>query len=172
MGKILVVEDKKSVAEMLKETLELEGHEVVTAANGADGIKEIKATKVDVVLTDLRLPKKDGLEVLRISKEHNPLTPVIVMTAYGSVETAVNAMKLGAFDFITKPLDIDHLNLLIERSLKNTRLVAENILLKDALSEKVGAPNIIAKSKKPEQRCCSLESQAPGKSSLPGPYTT
>jgi DNA-binding NtrC family response regulator len=166
MGKILVVEDKKSVAEMLKETLELEGHEVVTAANGADGIKEIKATKVDVVLTDLRLPKKDGLEVLRISKEHNPLTPVIVMTAYGSVETAVNAMKLGAFDFITKPLDIDHLNLLIERSLKNTRLVAENILLKDALSEKVGAPNIIAKSKKMLEIAENIQKVSPARTTV------
>jgi DNA-binding NtrC family response regulator len=166
MGKILVVEDKKSVAEMLKEALELEGHEVVIAANGADGIKEIKTTNVDVVLTDLRLPKKDGLEVLRTSKENNPLTPVIVMTAYGSVETAVNAMKLGAYDFITKPLDIDHLNLLIERSLKNTRLVAENLLLKDALSEKVGTPNIIGKSKKMLEIAENIQKVAPARTTV------
>jgi DNA-binding NtrC family response regulator len=93
------------------------------------------------------LPRKDGLEVLRTSKEENHLTPVIVMTAYGSIETAVNAMKSGAYDFITKPLDTDYLQLLIKRSLKNQRLVTENILLKDALSRNV-TPDIIGKSPK------------------------
>jgi len=166
MGKILVVEDKTSVAEMLRQTLELEGHEVMLAGNGADGIKALKSTNVDAVLTDMRLPKKNGLEVLRASKEHNPLIPVIVMTAYGSIETAVNAMKLGAYDFITKPLDIDHLNLLIERSLKNTRLVAENLLLKDALSEKFGTPNIIGTSKKMLDIAGNIQKVAPARTTV------
>jgi len=146
MGKILVVEDKKSMAEMLQEALELEGHEVIIAGDGADGIKKLKGDKVDVVLTDLKLPKKNGMEVLKSSKKNNPLTPVIVMTAFGSVDTAVSAMKMGAYDFITKPLDIDHLNLLIDRSLKNQKLVAENLLLKDVLSDKVSTPYIVGKS--------------------------
>ena len=147
MGKILVVEDKKSMAEMLQEALELEGHEVIIAGDGADGIKKLKGDKVDLVLTDLKLPKKNGMEVLKSSKKNNPLTPVIVMTAFGSVDTAVNAMKMGAYDFITKPLDIDHLNLLIDRSLKNQKLVAENLLLRDVLSDKVSTPYIVGKSK-------------------------
>jgi DNA-binding NtrC family response regulator len=147
MEKILVVEDKESMAQMLKETLELEGYEVIIAKDGAEGIKRIRDSKVDVVLTDLKLPRKDGLEVLRTSKEENHLTPVIVMTAYGSIETAVNAMKSGAYDFITKPLDTDYLQLLIKRSLKNQRLITENILLKDALSRNV-TPDIIGKSPK------------------------
>ena len=146
MGKILVVEDKKSMAEMLQEALELEGHEVIIAGDGADGIKKLKGDKVDLVLTDLKLPKKNGMEVLKSSKKNNPLTPVIVMTAFGSVDTAVSAMKMGAYDFITKPLDIDHLNLLIDRSLKNQKLVAENLLLKDVLSDKVSTPYIVGKS--------------------------
>ncbi len=146
MGKILVVEDKASLAQMLKETLELEGYEVEVAADGADGVKKIKAGTADLVLTDLKLPKKNGLEVLKASKNENPMTPVIVMTAYGSVETAVNAMKLGAFDFITKPLDTDYLQLLIQRALKNQRLITENLLLKDAMSHRIGMPDIIGKS--------------------------
>ena len=143
METILVVEDKESMAQMLKETLELEGYEVVIASDGAEGIKKIKAIKVSLVLTDLKLPKKDGLDVLRASKDENPLIPVIVMTAHGSVETAVHAMKLGAFDFITKPLDTDYLLLLMERALRNQRLVTENLLLKDVLSHRVGIPDAL-----------------------------
>ncbi len=146
MVNILVVDDKAPLAEMLKETLELEGYDVTIAMDGADGVKKIKTGRADLVLTDLKLPKKDGLEVLKASKNENPLTPVIVMTAYGSVETAVNAMKEGAYDFITKPLDTDYLVLLIQRALKNQRLVTENLLLKDALSDRVGIPDIIGKS--------------------------
>jgi len=146
MEKILVIEDKDSMARMLKETLELEGFEVATAADGAEGINKGCEGGFDLVITDLRLPKKDGLEVLKALKDENPLIPVIVMTAFGSVETAVKAMKLGAYDFITKPLDMDYLHLLIRRALKNRRLVAENILLKDALPHMAGMPEIIGRS--------------------------
>jgi DNA-binding NtrC family response regulator len=148
MEKILIVEDKDSLAQMLKETLELENYEIVIAKDGAEGIERIKDSRVDLVITDMRLPKKNGLDVLKASKDENPLVPVIVMTAYGSVETAVNAMKLGAYEFITKPLDTDYLQLLIQRSLKNQRLVTENLLLKDTLSQRVGMPDIIGKSPK------------------------
>lgn len=148
MEKILIVEDKESMAQMLRETLELTGYEIMIAKDGGEGIKRVRDSKVDLVLTDLKLPKKDGIEVLKASKEENPLIPVIVMTAFGSVETAVSAMKLGAFDFITKPLDTDYLQLLIDRALRNRRLVTENILLKDALSHRAGIPDIIGKSPK------------------------
>ncbi|MEE8423197.1 MAG: sigma-54 dependent transcriptional regulator [Thermodesulfobacteriota bacterium] len=146
MEKILVIEDKESMAQMLKETLELEGYEVIIARDGDEGIQRIRDSKVDAVLTDLKLPKKDGLEVLKVSKKENPLTPVIVMTAYGSIETAVNAIKLGAYDFLTKPLDTDYLLVLIKRSLENQRLITENMLLKDELSHQIGMPMIIGKS--------------------------
>ena len=146
MEKILVVEDKESLAQMLKETLELEGYEVIVANDGAEGIKRIKDSKVDLVLTDMKLPKKDGIAVLKASKGENPLIPVIVMTAFGTVETAVNAMKMGANDFITKPLDTDYLQILIKRSLNNQRVVTENLLLKDLFSQRVGTPDIIGRS--------------------------
>jgi DNA-binding NtrC family response regulator len=146
MERVLIVEDKESMAQMLKETLTMEGYEVIIAEDGAEGIKTIKETKVDIVITDLKLPKKDGLEVLKESKEENPLIPVIVMTAFGSIETAVTAVKLGAYDFITKPFNTDHLLMLIKRSLENQRLITENILLKDKLAHQLGMPTIIGKS--------------------------
>lgn len=148
METILIIEDKESMAQMLKQALELEGYEVIIARDGVEGIKRIKDSRIDVVLTDLKLPKKDGLEVLKASREENPLVPVIVMTAYATIEHAVNAMKLGAYDFITKPLDIDHLSLIIKRSINNQRLLTENILLKDRLSCEAGIPTIIGKSQK------------------------
>jgi len=166
MEKILVVEDKESMAQMLRETLELDGYEVVIAKDGAEGIRVIRENKVDIVLTDLRLPKKDGIEVLKASKEETPLIPVIVMTAFGSVETAVNAIKLGAYDFITKPLDTDHLRLLIERSLRNRRLATENLLLKDALSQRIGMPKIIGKSPMMLSVAENIRKVAPTKSTV------
>lgn len=166
MEKILVVEDKESMAQMLKKTLELEGYEVIIARDGAEGIKRIRDSKVDAVLTDLKLPKKDGLEVLKVSKEENPLIPVIVMTAFGSIETAVTAMKLGAYDFITKPLDTDHLLMLIKRSLENQRLITENMLLKDKLSHQLGMPTIIGQSPLMLEVAGNIQKVAPTKTSV------
>ena len=147
METILVVEDKESMAAMLKETLEAEGYKVIPARDAAKGIKYLKNGRMDLVLTDLKLPDKNGIDVLKASKEENNLTPVIVMTAFGSVEAAVSAMKEGAFDFITKPFDTDHLIILIKRALETQRLVTENILLKEEVSSRFGLPGIIGKSR-------------------------
>jgi DNA-binding NtrC family response regulator len=148
METILVIEDKESMAEMLKETLESEGYSVIPARDGIDGIRHLKEGKFDLVLTDLKLPKKSGIDILKASKEENHLIPVIVMTAFGSVETAVEAMKEGAFDFITKPFDTDHLLMLIKRALETQRLLTENILLKEEFASKFGLPRIIGRSEK------------------------
>lgn len=146
MDTILIVEDKESMAEMLKETLESEGYAVISAKDGTEGIAYLKEKKIDLVLTDLKLPDKDGIDILRTSKEENQLRPVIIMTAYGSIEKAVEAMKLGAFDFITKPFDTDYLLMLIKRAIETQRLVTENILLKEEFASKLGLPRIIGKS--------------------------
>ncbi len=146
MHTILLVEDKDSMAQMLKETLESAGYRTVVARDGLEGIRILKEGHFDLVLSDLKLPKKDGIEVLKASKAERQFTPVIVMTAFGTVENAVAAMKEGAFDFITKPFDTDHLLLLIGRALETQRLLTENILLKDELASKFGAPKIIGKS--------------------------
>jgi len=148
METILVVEDKESMVKMLKAAFEAEGYSVISARDGMDGIRRLKESRIDLVLTDLKLPEKDGIDVLKASKEENQFMPVIVMTAYGLVETAVTAMKEGAFDFITKPFDVDHLLMLVKRAIEIQRLLTENILLKEEFASKLGLPRIIGKSEK------------------------
>src|SRR5512135_24609 len=133
--RILVIEDKASMLDMLKETLEDAGFQVILARDGAEGIKKLTDERIGLVLTDLKLPKKDGFEVLRNVKQENPLLPVIVMTAFGTIETAVKAVKEGAWDFLTKPFDTDHLLVLIQRALDTSRLATENILLREEFGE-------------------------------------
>ena len=148
MHTILIIEDKESMVQMLTQTLEAAGYKVESAMSAEDGIQKLNSMKIDLILTDLRLPGKSGMDVLSASKEKNSLTPVIVMTAFGTIETAVQAVKEGAYDFITKPFDPDHLLLLIERALEKKRLQAENIVLKGELSGRIGLPTIIGKSPK------------------------
>jgi two-component system response regulator AtoC len=166
MDTILVVEDKESMAEMLKETLESEGYRVVSASNGAEGIRYLKESRIDLVLTDLKLPQNNGIDILKASKEENQLRPVIIMTAFGSVETAVAAMKEGAFDFITKPFDTDHLLLLVKRALETQRLLTENILLKEEFASKFGLPRIIGKSEKIVNVAQIVQKVAPTKTTV------
>jgi DNA-binding NtrC family response regulator len=166
METILVVEDKESMAAMLKETLESEGYKVVSAGDGLEGINYLKEGKIDLVLTDLKLPHKDGIDVLTASKEENQLRPVIIMTAYGSVETAVEAMKRGAVDFIAKPFDTDHLLMLIKRAIETQRLMTENILLKEEFASKLGLPRIIGKSEKITNVAQIVQRVAPTKTTV------
>jgi len=146
MASILVVEDKESMRLMLKETLTSEGFDVVVAKDGEEGIEVAAKSRFDLMLIDLKLPKKDGLEVLRVVKSFDPFLVVILMTAYGTIETAVQAMKEGAYDFITKPFDTDHLIFLIRRALEERNLLTENILLREELARKFGLDQIIGKS--------------------------
>ena len=166
METILIVEDKESMAQMLKDALESEGYNVISARDGMEGIRQLKESRIDLVLTDLKLPERDGIEILKASKEENQLMPVIVMTAYGSVETAVTAMKEGAFDFITKPFDIDHLLMLIKRALETQRVLKENILLKEEFASKLGLPRIIGKSEKITDVAQLVQKVAPTKTTV------
>lgn len=143
---VLIIEDKGSMGSMLDQTITAEGYSTILTKDGTDGIRIINEEKVDLVITDLKLPGKDGIEVLRAVKEKNPLIPVILMTAFGSIETAVAAMKEGAYEFLTKPFDTDHLLVLIKRALENQKIMAENILLKEEFGKKLGFPKIIGKS--------------------------
>jgi DNA-binding NtrC family response regulator len=148
MPSILVIDDKENVRKMLSKTLEMEGYEVEAVEDGFIGLEKAKEKKYDLVLTDLKLPKMNGLEVLTKVKELDPEMAVIVMTAYGTVETAVQAMKEGAFDYLAKPFDPDHLNVLIKRALENRRLLAENVLLREELAHNLGYAEIIGKCEK------------------------
>ena len=161
MPSILVIDDKDSMRQMLSKTLESEGYEVESAKNGERGLEKAKEKKYDLVLADLKLPKMDGLEVLSTLKELDPEVAVIMMTAYGTIESAVEAMKQGAFDFLAKPFDTDHLNVLIKRALENRRLVAENILLREELTHHLGYAEIIGKCEKMKEVSRLIQKVAP-----------
>lgn len=144
MDTLLIVEDKESMLRMLSELFTSEGLEVLTARDGTEALKKIKDERIDVILTDLKLPSMDGIAILKEAKKIDSSIPVIVMTAYGSIDTAVNAMKLGATDFITKPFNTDHLSMMIRRALEQRKLLRENILLKEETSR--ARPVLIGKS--------------------------
>ena len=140
---ILLVEDKDSLRTMLRHALERQGHAVLEARDQPEAVRHLQQGQPAVVLSDLRLPDGDGFGVLRASKEIDPDVPVIVMTAYGSIEDAVSAMKEGAMDFLAKPVDPDHLLLLVSRALDQRRIVTENLLMKEELAVRRGAPLLI-----------------------------
>lgn len=146
MPTILVVDDKDSMRNMLTQTLTEEGYRVDAAEDGKKALDLVRNKSYDLVLTDLKMPTIDGLEVLSGVKEIDEETSVIVMTAYGTIEDAVSAMKRGAYDFITKPFDTEHLCVLVNRALENRRMVAENTLLREELLSGHGLDNIIGKN--------------------------
>ncbi len=146
MPAVLIVEDHDSLREMLRKTLEAAGHEVEEAADAARAISLVRSKRYLLVLTDLRLPRGDGHGVLQAAREADPELPVIVMTAYGTVEDAVAAMKAGALDFLGKPVDPDHLLLVVERALDRSRLRRENLILRSEFAERLGFPRIIGES--------------------------
>ncbi len=131
---------------MLRHALEGQGHTVVEARDEAEAVRALSDERPSVVLSDLRLPQGDGFGVLRAARDFDPELPVIVMTAYGSIQDAVAAMKEGALDFLAKPIDPDHLLLLVERALVQRRLLTENVLLKEELAVRRGAPQIVGEA--------------------------
>ena len=128
---------------MLRHALERQGHAVLEARDQPEAAKVLQQSQPALVLSDLRLPEGDGFGVLRATKELDAEIPVIVMTAYGSIEDAVAAMKEGALDFLAKPVDPDHLLLLVARALEQRRLVTENLLMKEELAVRRGAPQLV-----------------------------
>ena len=146
MPDILLVEDKESLRRVLRLTLENAGYSVTESADASSASKEISSTRHRLVLTDLRMPNGSGLDVLRAAKAADADVPVIVMTAFGSIDEAVQAMKDGAQDFLQKPVDSNHLLLLVERSLEQERLRTENILLREDWARRYGFPRIIGES--------------------------
>jgi DNA-binding NtrC family response regulator len=147
MKRLLIVEDKESLAHMLRESVEADGLEADVASTGTEAIRWLaEGRRYVAVLTDLRLPGADGIAVLRQSKENDPDCPVIMMTAFGTIENAVEAMKLGAYDFIQKPIDVDHLSLLLRRCREHRELRYENLLLKEEFQKRYRLPAIVGDS--------------------------
>ena len=147
METILIVDDEKNYLVVLEALLSPEGYEIITADNARSALRLIEESDLDLVLTDMKMPGVSGMELLEQCKKINPEVPVIMMTAYGTIEMAVQAMKKHAFDYITKPFQNEELKLTIKKALENYRLIKENRRLSEALSEKHKFSNIIGRSK-------------------------
>ena len=148
--KILLVEDKDGMRDMLTRALSRDGYEVSACADGIAATTALQAEPFDLVLTDLKLPGKDGFEVLKAAKAAHPDLPVVVMTAFGSIESAVIAMKGGAYDFISKPFDPDHLKLVLDKATQTHNLKTENRVLKQ-MTRHGEPPEIIGDSAELEE---------------------
>jgi DNA-binding NtrC family response regulator len=140
---ILLVEDKHELRTMLRKALEKFGYAVDDAPDGNTAVRKIRERRYLLVVTDLKLPGCSGIDVLREVNQADATIPVILMTAYGSVEEAVTAMKEGAFDFIQKPVDLDHLRLLVGRAARQQELLRENVLLREEYAQRYGFPRIV-----------------------------
>jgi two-component system response regulator PilR (NtrC family) len=147
-GRILVVDDELSMREVLDITLRQEGYDVTLAEGGQAALRALDETTFDLVLTDLRMPNVDGLAVLRAVKERAPGTAVLMLTAFASTDTAVEAMKLGAYDYVTKPFKLDELRLTIAGALERKRLREENQSLRRQLQRERGLPNFVGRSRR------------------------
>ncbi len=150
-GKILVVEDEKSMREVLKILLDGENYEVMTASDGLEGLSSLDKDIFDLVITDMKMPKADGFQVLKKVKEISPDTIVIMITAFGTKETAIEAMKLGAYDYINKPFNIDEIRLIVRRSLEKKRLSDEITILRQKIETTYSIENIIGQSPKMQE---------------------
>lgn len=135
MARILICDDQELMRDSLAALLAREGHEVVAAGDGPQALQRIASGKIDLLITDLKMPKMTGIELLTESKKLKPDLPVVLMTAFATVQTAVEAMKLGAYDYIQKPFEGDEIKLLVERTLEHNRLRAENAALKSVVQD-------------------------------------
>src|SRR3970040_1707944 len=150
-GSILIVDDEEAIRESLETLLELEGYGVTLAEDARAGLDALGHAAFDLVLLDLNLPDRSGLEVVEEIRQTDKETPVILLTAYGSVENAVAAIKRGANDFFTKPWNNDKLLIELDRTIAQRRLERENIARKDTLRERYSFSNIIGKSDRMRQ---------------------
>ena len=147
MDTILIVDDEKNYLVVLEALLRAEGYEIITADNAVDALRLVKESDLDLIITDMKMPGMSGMELLEECKKLIPELPLIMMTAYGTIELAVEAIKKRAFDYITKPFKNEELKLTVIKALESYRLTKENRLLREALSERYNYGNIIGKSK-------------------------
>src|SRR5579871_3574409 len=166
MPAILIVEDEAKMRRLLELNLGEEGFTTFSAEDAETGLKLLRENSIDLVLTDLKLPGMDGLEFLQAVKRQNAALPVVVMTAFGSVETAVEAMKAGASDYVLKPFSLAEMRLVIRKELDVHNLREENRSLREALGKKYSHPNIVARSAKMQEVLATVERIAPTNSTV------
>src|ERR1700704_4941514 len=166
MPTILIIEDESKMRRLLELNLGEDGFKTVSAPDAETGLKMLASEQIDLVLTDLKLPGMSGLELLQRAKQQNPALPVVVMTAFGSVETAVDAMKAGATDYVLKPFSLAEMRMVVHKELDVSRLREENRSLRQALGEKYSHPNIVARSAKMQEVLAIVERVAPTNSTV------
>jgi len=166
MPTILIIEDEAKMRRLLELNLGDDGFKTLSAGDAETGLKLLDSEPVHLVLTDLKLPGMSGLEFLQTAKQQNPALPIVVMTAFGSVETAVEAMKAGASDYILKPFALAEMRMVVHKELDNSRLREENRSLREALGQKYSHPNIIASSPKMQEVLATVERVAPTNSTV------
>jgi DNA-binding NtrC family response regulator len=166
MPAILIVEDEPKMLRLLELNLTEEGYTTHTAANAETGLNTLRQEKIDLVVTDLKLPGMDGLEFLQAVKRTDARIPVIVMTAYGTVETAVEAMKAGASDYVLKPFSLEEMKLIVRKELDVHSLREENRSLREALGRRYEFKNIVARSPKMQEVLATVERVAPTNSTI------
>jgi two-component system response regulator PilR (NtrC family) len=145
-GNILIVDDERSMREFLAIFLRRVGHRVEAAAGGSEGLATLRSREFDVVITDLRMPEVGGLEILAEAKKLHPDTQVVVVTAFATTETAIAAMKAGAYDYLTKPFKVDEVGLVVERALERRVLQHQNVVLRDEIKGRYKLDRLIGKS--------------------------
>ena len=166
METVLIVDDEKNYLLILETLLVKEGLQVLTAGSGLEALAVLRETDADLVLTDMKMPGLDGLELLSAIKEQDPNLPVIVMTAYGTVDKAVEAMKKGAFDYLTKPFENKQLLLTVSKALELSRLVRQNRLLLSQVAQRYGMDNLVGNSKQMKEVYRLVEKVAPAKATV------
>src|SRR6266480_819043 len=150
MSNILIIDDEKAIRKTLSEILSYEGYKIDEAADGEEGLKKLREKEFDVVLCDIKMPKIDGIEFWEKSKDINGDTPIIIISGHGNIETAVEAVKKGAFDYISKPPDLNRLLITLRNAMDKNTLVAETKILKRKVSkveEIIGESSAIKKIK-------------------------
>lgn len=143
VARILVVDDEESIREFFEIMLKREGYEVFSQSNGKEGFEFFKKNPVDLIISDIQMPEMSGMELLTKIKETDPETPMIMITAFGSTETAVEALKIGAYDYIQKPFKLDEVKIVIKQALEKRSLKMENVQLKKELGTRYAFDNII-----------------------------
>ncbi len=162
---ILLVEDDRNTRNGIAKLLRYK-YDITIAEDGIRGINILKKNNFDLVVTDIQMPGADGMDILKETQKKDPVPPCILITAYGSIETAVDAIKSGAYDFISKPVNVDRMEQIFERALESANLKEENQMLKKRLNEKYGVENIIGKSVKMRAVLDMVKQVAPAKSTV------
>jgi len=147
MDRILIIDDEKSILDLLSVVFKKEGYKVETALSAKAALDFISNDDFDLILTDIKLPQMSGMKILKHIKDKDPEMPVVMITAYGTIKQAVEALKMGALDYVVKPVNMEELKIIVAQGLEKRRIQAENVLLKRELKEKYGLENMVGKSK-------------------------